>query len=118
MPKYPPCPRTIKGSLEISRRRKGVFIGGDPDGLRSLAKILIWLADVDQESHPNMPNGAREHTNLCCEPPYNHLTRFSVPTELCRLDAKGTGELPDYYRTQRKPFARRKKARKPRQKTE
>ena len=53
MAKYPRCPSVIEGTLEISKNRAGagVFIGGDPKGLRSLAKILIWLADVDQESH-------------------------------------------------------------------
>jgi hypothetical protein len=92
------CPRRIIGTLEISKNRNGIFIGGDPKGLRSLAKILNWLADVDQESHPNMPDGEREHTQLYVEPPYAHLSPFSITTELCRLDAKGTGELPDKYR--------------------
>jgi hypothetical protein len=91
------CPNEIKGLLEISKSRRGVFIGGDPDGLRSLAKILVWLADVDQETHPTMPDGEREHTHLHVGKPYVHLTQLSVETEVCRLDAKGTGELPDYY---------------------
>jgi hypothetical protein len=30
------CPR-IENNLEISTSRSGIFIGGDPDGLRSLA---------------------------------------------------------------------------------
>jgi hypothetical protein len=91
------CLIEIKGLLEISKSRQGVFIGGDPNGLRSLAKMLNWLADADQESHPTMPDGEREHIHLCVGPTYDELTLFSVNTELCRLDAKGTGELPDYY---------------------
>jgi hypothetical protein len=112
MLKYPICPHVIKGNLEISKSRRGIFIGGDPDGLRSLAKMLVWLADVDQELHPNMPDGEREHLPLYPDPPYNQLTTFSAPTELCRLDAKGTGEFPDYYSRKRKPSPRRKKTRK------
>jgi hypothetical protein len=95
---YPQCPSEIDGSLEISKTESGVFIGGDPEGLRSLARLLVWLADVDQESHPSMPDGEREHVHLYCNPPYKHLTSFSVTTELCRLDAKGTGEFPKKYR--------------------
>jgi hypothetical protein len=94
MPKYPSIPTAIKGTLEISKGRLGVFIGGDPNGLRSLAKLLMFLADVDQESHPSMPDGEREHTHLYSG---QHLTQFSLTTEICRLDAKGTGEFPARY---------------------
>jgi hypothetical protein len=112
MAAYPACPRVIKGTLEISKSRSGVFIGGDPQGLRSLAKILVWLAEMDQEAHPNMPDGEREHTHLFIDPPYSHLTRFSVTTELCRLDAKGTGEFPEKYHGKARKSTRPKKVRK------
>ena len=104
------CPSRIKGNLEISKRRSGIFIGGDPDGLRSLAKLLDWLANVNQESHASMPDGEREHVHLYAgDPafPYNSLTQFSVQTELCRLDAKGTGEFPERYRKLDKHKAKR-----------
>lgn len=106
MSKYPRCPSKIKGTLEISKSRNGVFIGGDPEGLRSLAKILDWLADINQENHPNMPDGEREHVHLYCDPalPQAQLTPFSANTELCRLDAKGTGEFPRKYH---KPLQKR-----------
>lgn len=90
----------INGNLEISKHRTGVFIGGDPAGLRSLAKLLIWLASADQEKHPTMPDGEREHVHLYARDSaesYFQLTQFSVLTELCRLDAKGTGEFPERY---------------------
>lgn len=89
----------INGNIEISKRRGGVFIGGDPEGLRSFANLLRWLADVDQESHPTMPDGEREHTHLYANvaEPSGSLTPFSVTTEICRLDAKGTGNFPDKY---------------------
>jgi hypothetical protein len=107
MSKYPSCPTVIKGSLEISKGRNGVFIGGDTEGLRSLAKLLTWLADVDQEQHPTMPDGEREHTHLDRT---LHLTQFSATTELCRLDAKGTGDFPDRY-AKKHPAKVRKKGR-------
>ena len=93
----PPSPG-IMGTLEISRCRTGIFIGGDPDGLRSLAELLIWLANLDQESLA-MPDGERCHVHLHPKPSEGpaSLTRFSEETELCRLDAKGTGDLPEKY---------------------
>jgi hypothetical protein len=93
------CPSRISGTLEISKSREGVFIGGDPQGLRSLANLLIWLANVDQKKHPSMPDDEREHVHLYSDPASvaSCLTRFSVTTELCRLDAKGTGEFPEKY---------------------
>lgn len=89
----------IEGNLEISRRGTGVFIGGDPDALRSLAKLLIWLANVDQESLDAQPDGERCHVHLHARDAegFNSLTPFSTETELCRLDAKGTGEFPKKY---------------------
>ncbi len=93
----------ISGNLEISKCRTGIFIGGDPEALRSLAKLLSWLADVDQESLSSMPDKERYHVHLHAKGPkaFASLTRFSAETELCRLDAKGTGDFPDRYRSAR-----------------
>ena len=86
----------INGNLEICTSPTGVFIGGDPDGLRSLAKLLIWLASVDQESLTAQPDGERCHVHLHARDAdaFNSLTPLSLETEVCRLDAKGTGDLP------------------------
>jgi hypothetical protein len=97
----------IKRNLEISKSRFCIFIGGDPKGLRSLAKLLVFLANVKQELHPNMPDGEREHVHLQVG---QHLTQFSVATEICRLDAKGTGESPEQYLKKSRSEPRRKKA--------
>jgi len=88
----------IKGTLEISTTDVGVFIGGDPDGLRSLAELTTWLADVDQDSLPRMPDGERFHVHLYPRGAegFGALTRSSEETEVCRLDAKGTGNLPHH----------------------
>ena len=90
----------IEGNLEISSHKQGVFIGGDPKGLRSLARLLTWLADIDQESLSAQPEGERYHMHLHANDAegFNSLTRFSNETEVCRLDAKGTAEFPEYYR--------------------
>jgi hypothetical protein len=109
MAKYPCIPTVINGNLEISKSRTGVLIGGDPNGLRSIAKLLVFLADANQALHPNMPDGEREHTHLYCGP---HLTQFSVETEICRLDAKGTGDFPERYLKKSRNKPRRTKGRK------
>jgi len=85
----------VNGHVEISHGKNGIFIGGDPIGLRSLAKLLNFLADVDQETIPYMPDGGRVHTHLS---PGGQLSKNSVKTEICRLDAKGTGEFPRSYK--------------------
>jgi hypothetical protein len=95
MKKNRPSP-AVKGAVEITHDRHGVFIGGDPEGLRSLASLLQWLADADQEIQ-KMPDGERMHVHL--HPKignigFDSLTEGSEETEVCRLDAKGTGELP------------------------
>ena len=80
----------VVGHIEISHGKHGVFIGGNPQGLRSLARLLTFLADVDQDKIP-MPKGERDHTHLH---PGCQLSKNSMETEVCRLDAKGTGKFP------------------------
>jgi hypothetical protein len=92
------CPK-IEGKLEISKSRTGIFIGGDPRAFHSLARLLDWLANIDQESLAQQPDGERCHVHLHARDAegFNSLTPFSSETELCRLDAKGTGEFPERY---------------------
>lgn len=71
-----------------------VLIHGDPEGLRSFAKLLLKLADVDQESITNYPVGAREHYHL---QPNIDISKSSVEVIVGRLDAKGTGKFYDRY---------------------
>jgi hypothetical protein len=85
-----------KGHIEISVAKddvfgQGVFIGGDPEGLRSLAELLLMLADLDQGATLEFSPEVREHIYLR---PNVRLSGNSAPTELCRLDAKITGEFP------------------------
>jgi len=71
-----------------------VLIHGDPEGLRSLAKLLIKLADLDQNSVVGLPVGAREHVHLR---PRFDLSDSSERVIIGRLDAKGTGAFYDRY---------------------
>lgn len=87
MKKAPPA---IVGQLEISHGENGIFIGGDPAGLKSLAALVAWLAEVDQERMPHLPDGEREHVHLHsgCQ-----LSVNSEEAEIGRLDAKGSGHV-------------------------
>jgi hypothetical protein len=71
-----------------------IMIIGDPDGLRYLSEVLNVLADYDQDNS-NCPIGEREHIHLHAE---CQLGKHSCEVEVCRADAKGTGELPDFMK--------------------
>jgi hypothetical protein len=88
----------IKGIINIfptieSGRHPSVRIMGDPEGLRYLANLLNTIADFDQDIN-DAPEGSREHTILT---PETHLGAHSCKVELCRADAKGSKELPDFF---------------------
>jgi len=85
-----------EGKIE---KRNEVLIHGDPEGLRSLAKLLLNLADVDQNSITDLPVGAREHVHLR---PKLELSDSSIQVIVGRLDAKGTGAFYDRYAPKRK----------------
>jgi hypothetical protein len=62
--------------------------------LRSLAALLIKLADTNQNDNANLPIGAREHIHLR---PGNGLSNSSEEVIIGRLDAKGTGAFYDRF---------------------
>jgi len=66
-----------------------ILIHGDLEGLKSLAKLLLELAELDQEGVADkyLPPGAREHYSL--QPNFG-LSKSSNVVTLGRLDAKGT----------------------------
>jgi len=97
------CPSAIDGIVEISRHRYGVLISGDPSGLSQLARLILWLAKVDQSQCDTMPDGERIHVHLY---PGRQLTPSSVDVEVSRLDAKGTGAFPARYIGQALPGKR------------
>jgi hypothetical protein len=73
-----------------------VLIHGDPEGLKSLAKLLIEIAELSQEEveEKYLPAGAREHYHLR---PGIELSNSSVHVIVGRLDAKGTKEFYERY---------------------
>lgn len=87
----------IKGNLDIVIAQnednydgeivkwQDILIHGDPDGLRSLAALLIKLADTNQASITGLPDGARHHIHL--RPTYD-LSNSSENVIIGRLDAK------------------------------
>jgi hypothetical protein len=78
---------------EITKWRE-ILIHGDPEGLRSLAQILIEIADTNQNDIVGLPIGTREHIHL---QPDNDLSGSSDRVIIGRLDAKGTGVFYDRY---------------------
>ena len=97
---------TLPGNLDIFiiqnedefdgeiRKWQEILIHGDPEGLRSLATLLIKLADSDQNNNNALPRGASEHVHLR---PGNGLSKSSERVIIGRLDAKGTGAFYDRY---------------------
>jgi len=71
-----------------------ILIHGDPKGLRSLANLLLKLADLDQGAIEGLPKGAREHYHLS---PKFDLSNSSEQVIVGRLDANGTGVFYDSY---------------------
>jgi hypothetical protein len=80
---------------EISKWEE-ILIHGDPKGLRSFAKLLIEIADLNQEEIDDkyLPVGAREHYHLR---PKLELANSSDTIVVGRLDAKGTGVFYDRF---------------------
>jgi hypothetical protein len=73
---------------------RDVLIHGDPQGLKSLAALLMKIADTNQDDMADLPIGAREHVHL--RPKYD-LSNSSEPVIIGRLDAKGSGAFYDRY---------------------
>jgi hypothetical protein len=73
---------------------KEILIHGDPEGLRSFAKLLMKLADANQDNISGLPTGGREHIHL--RPKWD-LSNSSEAMIVGRLDAKGTGEFYERY---------------------
>jgi hypothetical protein len=78
------------------KRWDEVYIHGDPEGLRSFAKLLLELADLNQEAIYDkiLPIGAKEHVHLR---PNLELSKSSATAIVGRLDAKGSGEFYNRY---------------------
>jgi hypothetical protein len=73
-----------------------VLIHGNPEGLKSLAKLLMEIAELNQNNaeDKHLPIGARAHVHLR---PGIELSKSSCDVIVGRLDAKGTGVFYDRF---------------------
>lgn len=71
-----------------------ILIHGNPEGLKSLAKLLIKIADTNQDELVELPNEAREHFHL--RPGFD-ISKSSKEVVIGRLDAKGSGDFYERY---------------------
>jgi len=81
----------FEGEIE---KWQNILIHGNPEGLRSFAKILMQIADLNQDSITDLPIGEREHIHLR---PDIELSKSSLEVIVGRIDAKGTGVFYDRY---------------------
>jgi hypothetical protein len=73
---------------------QNVLIHGDPEGLKSFARLLTRIADLNQDNITDLPLGARVHIHL---QPGLDTSKSSVEVIVGRIDAKGTGTFYDRY---------------------
>jgi len=78
----------LTGTISITDEEGKIIIAGDPEGLRSLGRLLNWLGDADQEQWPYLPAGGHAHLHVY---PKDDISADSREVELMRLDAKGEG---------------------------
>jgi hypothetical protein len=86
---------TKKNDPEITKWND-ILIHGNPEGLKSLAKLLIKISELNQEEIEDnyLPIGAREHYHLT---PAIELSNSSNNVIIGRLDAKGTGAFYERF---------------------
>ena len=85
------CEDTFEGKAESWQE---VLIHGDPKGLKSLANLLLQIAETNQNELIELPIGAKFHTQLL---PNLDLSKNSTKVIVGRLDAKGTGLFYDNF---------------------
>ena len=71
-----------------------VLIHGDAEGLKSFARLLTKIADLNQDDITDLPVGAREYKHLR---PNIDISKSSVQVIVGRIDAKGTGVFYDRF---------------------
>ena len=71
-----------------------ILIHGDPEGLKSFARLLTKMADLNQDEITDLPVGAREHIHLR---PNLDISKSSLEVIVGRIDAKGTSVFYDRY---------------------
>ena len=88
-PEKKPLPQIALFKVIVAESGPKVLVYGTPGGLRKMAKMFLEVADADQESMGNLPEGAVHHIQLT--PGYG-LCRESDPAMISRIDGKGNGD--------------------------
>jgi len=87
-----PLPQIAVFKVVLTEGRPEVLLYGTPSGLRQIAKEILELADLDQESMKNLPVGEGYHFHLRPGPGYI-ICSESDPVRMGRIDGKGNGDL-------------------------
>jgi hypothetical protein len=69
-----------------------ILIHGDPEGLKSFARLLTRIADLNQDDINDLAIDAREHIHL---QPNREIIKSSMEVFVGRIDANGTGAFYD-----------------------
>jgi hypothetical protein len=97
---YPGIKGNLSATFEADEGKTTVYLEGDPEGLRSLAKVLTRLARVNQSKLPTLPDKyASEHVHLSRNV---HLAATSVDLCVGRLDEK-SGKFDPTFKKRRRP---------------
>ena len=85
-----PLPQIALFKVILPESGPKVLVYGTPSGLRLIAQKILELADSDQESMKNLPEGAVHHIQLT---PGCGLCSESDPAMISRIDGKGNGDF-------------------------
>jgi hypothetical protein len=101
--KYPPIKGNLKAWHWNDEGVMNVAISGDPKGLKSLANLVIQLANVNQKKLKSLPaRFSSEHIHL---EPNLDLAQNSARLCIDRADDK-TGKLDPTFSKRKKPRTR------------
>ena len=75
----------LSGNVTITDEEGKIMIAGDPEGLRSLGRLLTWLADQDLDTWPHLQEGQQAHLHIY---PRIDISEASREVELMRVDMK------------------------------
>jgi hypothetical protein len=87
-----PLPQIALFKVYLTEDGPEVLLYGTPSGLRQIAERILKLADLDQESMENLPNGEGYHIHMVPGPGHT-LCSESDPVTIGRIDGKGNGDL-------------------------
>lgn len=76
----------------VNGKNVNVVIIGNTEGLEYLGELILYFAKLDQIAI-GVPEGERAHAHLN---PGVQLGKHSCAVEICRADARGSAQLPEF----------------------